>query len=198
MSSSAGDEAETWQRALSGDGGAFAALFREHQARVYRRALSLVGDVHDADDVTAAAFFELWRKRRSVRLVEGGVLPWLLVTTINMARNHRRGALRYRRLISSLPHGETQNAETVAVANLEAEALGVRLSKALSRVTKADAALLVLTALDGLSITDAAQTLGIKPGTARMRLQRARHRLQADLAFEPRIEALSIIEGERA
>jgi RNA polymerase sigma factor (sigma-70 family) len=198
MSSSAGDEAETWQRALSGDGTAFAALFRKHQSRVYRRALSLVGQVHDAEDVTAAAFFELWRKRRSVRLVQGGVLPWLLVTTVNVARNHRRGTLRYRRLISSLPHGVTENAESVAVANLEGEALGVRLSEALSRVTKADAALLVLTALDGLSVTDAARTLGIKPGTARMRLQRARRRLQADLAFEPHSGTHPIAEGERA
>ena len=38
--SRAGEELATWQRALNGNGAAFAALFRQHQPRVYRRALS--------------------------------------------------------------------------------------------------------------------------------------------------------------
>ena len=94
MGFDAGDEATTWQRALSGEGAAYASLFREHQGRVYRRALSIVEDVHGAEDVTSATFFELWRKRSSVRVVEGSILPWLLATTINLARNYRRGSLR--------------------------------------------------------------------------------------------------------
>lgn len=33
---------------------------------------------------------------------DGSVLSWLLVTTTNLARNSRRAALRYRRLLASL------------------------------------------------------------------------------------------------
>lgn len=58
MGNNLDDEVATWSSACAGDGPAFAALFREHQARVYRRALTLVGQVHDAEDITAAAFFE--------------------------------------------------------------------------------------------------------------------------------------------
>ncbi|WP_159500927.1 RNA polymerase sigma factor [Microbacterium sp. 18062] len=195
MASDIADESGTWQRALTGDGTAFAALFREHQGRVYRRALSVVGDVHGAEDVTSAVFFELWRKRRSVRLVNGTVLPWLLVTTVNLARNHRRGSLRYRDLIASLPRQESVNAETVAIANIETQALGVRLSEVLVRVSRSDIALLVLTALDGLSIADAATALGIRPGTARMRLKRARERLQESLAHDQHAAGQPATEG---
>ena len=132
--SRAGEELATWQRALNGNGAAFAALFRQHQPRVYRRALSLVGGTHDAEDVTALSFFELWRRRRAVRVVDGTVLPWLLVTTVNLSRNHSRGDRRYRHLVASLPHGEAPNAETVAVHNIETTLLGVRLNEAIARL----------------------------------------------------------------
>lgn len=198
MSNDLDDEAATWVQACAGDGAAFASLFRFHQARVYRRALSLVSNAHDAEDVTAAAFFELWRKRRSVRLVDGTVVPWLLVATVNIARNHRRAAVRYRRVISSLPREETVNAESIAVANVETELLGVRLTEALGRVAAADAGLLVLTVLEDLSVSDAAAALGLKPGAARMRLHRARLRLQADLSDDHPRNILPIPEGEHA
>jgi len=192
------DEAAVWQRALSGDGGAYAILFRKHEDRVYRRALSVVGDVHGAEDITSVAFFELWRKRRSVRVVDGSVLPWLLVTTVNLARNQRRGSIRYRDLVARLPRQEAPNAESIALANAETRILGIRLSEAFARVSSADVALLVLTALDGLSITDAATALGIKPGTARMRLSRARERLQATLTDETHQLGHPATEGANA
>ena len=192
-------EAEIWRRALSRDGYAFAELFEMHQARVYRRALGLLENVHDAEEVTSSVFFELWRKRRAVRLVDGSVLPWLIVTTVNTARNHRRGMVRYRRLLASLPRSErTEDAQFVALGNLENEVLGVRLTNALARVAAGDVALLVLTAFDGLTVAQAAHAVGIKPGTARMRLHRARLRLQAELADDQQRSTTPIVEGDRA
>ncbi len=196
--SRAGEELATWQRALNGNGAAFAALFRQHQPRVYRRALSLVGGTHDAEDVTALSFFELWRKRRAVRVVDGTVLPWLLVTTVNLSRNHSRGDRRYRHLVASLPHGEAPNAETVAVHNIETTLLGVRLNEAIARLGAVDAALLVLTALDGLSVVEAAAAVGLKPGAARMRLSRVRQRLQPQFVAERHPNSQFIHEGEHA
>jgi hypothetical protein len=40
------------------------------------------------------------------------VLPWLLVTTTNVARNSGRAAFRYRRLLSSLPRAEVVSEAT--------------------------------------------------------------------------------------
>ena len=192
------DEAALWQRAQSGEGDAFAALFRLHQSRVYRRALGLTGQVHDAEDVTAAAFFELWRKRRSVRVVNDSVLPWLLVTSVNLARNKLRGDIRHRRLISTLPRGSAPDAEVIALDNVQLDILGVRLSEALAQLTPDDAALLSLTVLDGLSVADAALAIGIKPGAARMRLSRARERLRLDLADDRHALGPLAFEGDRS
>ena len=89
----------TWHAALAGDTDAFVAIFDLHHHRVYRHALRMTANVHDAEDITAAAFLELWRRRKSVRMVDGSVLPWLLVTATNLAWNLARGLRRYRALI---------------------------------------------------------------------------------------------------
>jgi RNA polymerase sigma factor (sigma-70 family) len=192
------DETAIWERARAGDGAAFAELFTRHQDRVYKRALTLGSQVSNAEDVTASAFFELWRRRGSVRIVEGSVLPWLLVTTVNLARNHKRAGSRYRRLIESLPHETVVDAEFVAVTNVHTELLGVRLTEAIGRLSSQDSALLVLTVLDELSVVDAASAIGIKPGAARMRLHRARQRLQADLHTDRPLTSRATPEGEHA
>ena len=45
-----------------------------------------------------------------MRVIEGSVLPWLLVTTTNAARNSGRASLRYRKLLSSLQRSEQATA----------------------------------------------------------------------------------------
>jgi RNA polymerase sigma-70 factor (ECF subfamily) len=170
------DEAELWERARSNDGRAFAELFDLHRDRVYRRALGLVEDSHDAEDVTAATFFELWRRRHSVRVVDGSVLAWLLVTAVNVSRNQRRSTARYQRFLRNAPRSE-------AIGGPEAEPIETkqRLATSLRRLSPGDGALFVLVALEGVSVDEAAQVIGVKPGTARVRLSRARARLRIEL-----------------
>jgi len=177
------DEAELWLRARRNDGAAFAALFDLHHARVYARALGLLGGTHDAEDTAAAAFFELWRKRQSVRLVSGSILPWLLVTTVNLSRNARRGTFRYRQLLHDLPRGPAPSSP-----NIEESDARHRLASSLGRLGPVDEALFVLTVLEDVPITQAAQAVGLKPSTARVRLHRARARLRNELDdLDPRV-----------
>ena len=51
----------------------------------------------------------------------------------------------------------------------------------MAELSDEDRALLELVALDGLSVADAARALGVKPGTARVRLHRSRARVTAAL-----------------
>ena len=169
------NETEIWQRLQAGEPLAYAELFDLHSARVYRRALGLLGSVHDAEDVTAAAFFELWRKHRSIRPVNESVLPWLLVTVVNLSRNHLRGLARYRSALNALPRTE----QAVDPADIVAETLdGSRILATINQLGRIDASLLVLTAVEGYTVAEAAAALGLKPGAARMRLSRARTRVR--------------------
>jgi len=169
-------ELHLWERARHNDGEAFGRIFDLHRHRIYRRALGLVDDQHDAEDITAAAFFELWRKRHSVEPANGSVLPWLLVTVVNLSRNLRRSTSRYQRFLRTAPRNTTVDAP-------DAETLETRkrLRDSLGKLSPVDGALLVLTVLEGFPIAQAAEVVSLKPATARVRLHRARARLRADL-----------------
>ncbi len=98
-------DAELWRRSLDGDGQAFGLLFDRHRARVYAHACRLASTRHDAEDVVASAFLELWRRRADARLVDGSVLPWLLIAATNIGRNAARGTRRHRQFLDRLPRG---------------------------------------------------------------------------------------------
>ena len=172
----AGAAADDWTAACAGDGEAFGRVFDAHRNAVFRHALRLVDSVADAEDVTAAAFLELWRRRADVRLVGGSPLPWLLVTTTNVARNLRRATLRYRRLLASLPRAQhaLDPADYVDVVSPD-------LAAALRLLSTPDLRLVTLVVVEGLPIADAAAVLGITPGAAKVRLHRARGRLRTHL-----------------
>ena len=179
---STGDEAGDWAAALSNDADAFVAIFDRHHDRVYRHALRLTENRHDAEDITAGAFLELWRRRKSVRVVDGSTLPWLLVTATNLARNLTRGLRRYRTLIATLPRAEVgRSAEDVAVERMEETRLASQVRQALATLSPSDAALISLTMLEHYSPAEAGLALGISNGAARTRLHRARTRMAGAL-----------------
>ena len=175
-------DAQLWSRSLSGDGAAFGVLFDLHHDRVFRHAYRLVEDRCDAEDVTAIAFLELWRRRADVRLVNDSVLPWLLVTTTNSARNLRRSVARYRRLLDTLPRTpDTADAETAYFAAHPSEQFDRRLTAALRSLPAADLRLVSLVVLEGFTIADTARILGLSSSAAKTRLYRARVKLRTFL-----------------
>ena len=183
MSSVEAREAALWHRALQHDARAFTALFALHRDRVFRHAARTLESIADAEDVTAAAFLELWRLRGRVRVVDGSVLPWLLVTATNLARNRRRGLLRYRAALRTLPHSDmTVDPADVVERRARQGERARAVAAALGRLNSADASLAALTLLEGFPSVEAAAALGIAPGTARNRLVRIRRTLRVELA----------------
>lgn len=174
-------DAAEWMRALDADERAFGELFARHHHRVFRHALHLVAVPTEADEVMTAAFFELWRRRSSVHLVDGSVLPWLLVTATNVANNVRRSGRRYQALLDRLPPVRPARA-----ADVEDESDVVA---AMRRLSLADQQVLTLCVMEGLSEREAAEALQIAPGTVKSRLHRAKRRLaqrvQAPIGVTP-------------
>jgi RNA polymerase sigma-70 factor (ECF subfamily) len=190
MTSPAG-EADEWADARAGDSRAFAAVYDRHRERVFGLGMRLSGNRHDAEDITASAFLELWRRRENVRIVGGSVLPWLLVTASNAARNQARSLRRHRALIDALPRGGDDGAAGFQAVDdaVDREPFVQELKK----LPDADRALLVLTAIEGYSVVAAAEVLGIRAGAARTRLQRLRTRMRA--AYTPPLHRAVTEEG---
>lgn len=172
-------DAVLWPRALDGDDRAFAEIFDRHADRVHRHALRFSANRQDAEDVTALVFLEAWRLRGRVRIVNGSVIGWLLVTAANIARNGSRTRARHERLLRDLrPQVVPDHSDAVLGADERARVqLGVR--EAFARLSVKDQEILALCVLEELAPQDVAAVLRVSPGTVRTRLSRAKARLRA-------------------
>ena len=168
-----------WTRAIGGDGEAFGVVFDRHRARLSRHAAGLVQISADAEDVVAVAFLEAWRKRDSIRFVDGSMLPWLLRTATFTAANLTRASRRYRDALKRLPPA----ADHVDAIELETHS---DVMSALKALPMTDQQILTLCVLEGLTTDQAAGVLRLKPGSVRTRLSRARSRLRR--ALDPHTE----------
>jgi RNA polymerase sigma-70 factor (ECF subfamily) len=148
-------------------------LWRAYAWRVQAYALRHV-DPHDAQEVVSETFLVAWRRLADL---PGDPLPWLLVVARNVVRNQRRAARR-----RSAAEGELVRLERVARA---AEDTGVTLGRreamiaALARLAPKDREALLLTGWDGLAPADAARVAGCSVAAFKMRLSRARRRLES-------------------
>jgi RNA polymerase sigma-70 factor, ECF subfamily len=168
-------EPETVRRARAGDPVAFEDLVRAHQADVYRLALHLVRDRQTAEDVTQEAFLHAYKSLRRFR-GQSRFSTWLYRITRNCAVDAIRRRERQRRLV-----------ERSAEEHLEPDpSLRAALSSALDGLPSELREGFVLIGVFGLSYREAAQILGLFPGTLKSRMHRARHLL---------IEALEAGEG---
>lgn len=176
-------EAELVERARRGDGDAYVALLRLHEAVAFRTAYLILGSADDAEDATQEAFvkaFGALGRFQPDRLFR----PWLLRIVANEARNRRRstgrrGALAVR-AFRELPPGSTASPE----ADLLAAEDRAELVAAIDRLPAPDRLAIVGRYVLELSDEEAGAALGIKPGAVRVRVWRALGRLRRELGEE--------------
>lgn len=161
-----------------GDPAAFDRIYRRHAPAVLRYAWSLARTRAEADDLLQETFLTLWAKRRSIRLVDESVLPWLLVTCRNNALNLRRRQARRREL--PLEALDALEALGESAAHDDAELLWMR--GVLDTLTPADRRLCELCLVHGVSYREAARLLELSESAVGKRLQRAKARLRKVVA----------------
>lgn len=170
------DDELYWEQASAGDGDAFGVIFDRHRARLYRHSRGLAPTFSDADDVVALTFLEAWKKRDAVRFVDGSMLPWLLRTATFTANNLTRATRRYRATLNRLPVDGHHPDHAEAVGDGDA-------LTALRQLSTLDQQVITLCVLEGLTIEESARVLGVRVGTIKSRLSRAKARLREQ--FDP-------------
>lgn len=155
-------------------------IVRTHWTRVHRLALRLTGDRDDADDLTQEVFIRVFRSLGSY--VPGTFEGWLHRITVNLfldgARRRRR--LRFDALTEEISARLPDRGATPERA-FEADHLDVDVLAALDRLSPAFRAVVVLADVEGMTYEEVAETLGLKLGTVRSRLHRARGQLRRSL-----------------
>lgn len=139
--------------------------------RVHAYAVRHVG-FDGAQEVVAETFLHAWRRWHHV---PDPTLPWLLGTARKVIGNRRRSLKRQEALATRLEMLEAATkgsdaAETVATHREAA-------LNALAALSPGEREALLLVAWDGLTPDEAATVLGVRPGTFRVRLHRARAHL---------------------
>jgi len=164
------DDIDLLRRAANGDSGAFHALVDRHAQRLYRLAVSLVGNAVDAEDVLQEAFIGTFR---GLKGFEGraSVKTWLTRILVMQAAQFRRG--RKRKRTEAMP-------ENIAAASKSAEA-GMDVAAALADLSAEHRQVLVLREYERMSYEEIAEVLDIPRGTVESRLYRARGELRERL-----------------
>lgn len=140
-------------------------------------------DAGVADDVVADVFLVAWRRLEDVP-TDG--LPWLLGTARRVLANHARSRGRW------LALRERAGAEAGAVVASEPRSADGTVLRALAALRPIEREALLLVAWEGLTPAQAAEALGIRPGTFSVRLHRARRKFASALAAEEHRQAVDL------
>jgi len=162
----------------------FGAVFDRHAAAIHGYIARRLGR-DAADDLVAETFLVAFRRRGGYDPDQPSARPWLYGIATRLVSRRRRDEVRFFRAIarSGLDPAADPVAEPVAdegVRRADAQTLHRRLAGALAVLSVADRDALLLLA-DGLSYQEAAQALGVPPGTLSSRLARARRKLREEL-----------------
>ena len=170
-------EAALVARAAAGDHDAYAALVRPHEHVAYRVAVSITGWNADAQEAVQNAYVKAYRSLRRFR--RGAAFkPWLLGIVVNEARNVRRSELRHERLAERAAERHDPAAAGADEAVLAREEVATVLG-ALTNLSEPDRLVVALRYFAQLPDAEAAGLAGISTGAYRVRLVRARRRLEA-------------------
>jgi RNA polymerase sigma factor (sigma-70 family) len=156
-------------------------IVREHSARVYRLAYRLTGNQHDAEDLTQETFVRVFRSLSTYQ--PGTFEGWLHRITTNLFLDSARRKRRIR-MDAMGEDGDRYASEDELAAPeraFEHAYLDQDVQRALDALPPEYRAAVVLCDVEGLSYEEIAATLGIKLGTVRSRIHRARARLRVAL-----------------
>jgi RNA polymerase sigma-70 factor (ECF subfamily) len=182
------DDAELVRRVLARDADAFRTIMQRHNRRLYRIARSVLRNNAEAEDVVQEAYVSAFTHLASYR-GESSLAAWLS----RIAMNEALGRLRHRRHtvdIATLEETRTEakiiqfplTAPTDDPERTMAQRQILRLvEETTDDLPEAYRLVFVARVIEGMSVEETADLLGIKPETVKTRLHRARQLVREQL-----------------
>jgi len=177
------DERQLVRRAQKGDKLAFETLVQRHQHRVFAVARGILKRQEDVEDIAQQVFIKAYfsLKRFDQR---AAFSTWLYKITVNecwdVLRKRKARPLVYEADFSeeqSKQYSAPEREASKAPDTSDRMALREQLEKMLGQLDKRDRAMLVLKEVEGFSVEEIAESMGLNANTVKVRLFRARRRI---------------------
>jgi RNA polymerase sigma-70 factor (ECF subfamily) len=172
--------------ALAQDANAVRTIMTRHNQRLYRLARSILTDDSEAEDVLQEAYMRAFTSLAGFR-GDAALATWLSRIVINEAL----ARLRRKRRIPTVPPRPRDTAEVIAFPstaspddperNMAQRQILDLIEKATDSLPEGFRAVFMARAIEGLSVEETAELLGLKPQTVKTRLFRARKLLREKL-----------------
>jgi RNA polymerase sigma-70 factor (ECF subfamily) len=177
-------DAELVGRTLAGDTAAFAELVRRYRRAALARALAVLGDSFEAEDVAQDSFVQAYDQLGTCR-DPARVGMWMLTITHRSALNRARSIKRRRAVpiddvaAEAGAYGAGSNAAT---ASLDRADLRASLTRALAELSPVQREVVLLSDLEDWSHAEIAERTGLSVTMSRRHLSDARRKLRALLS----------------
>jgi len=144
-------------------------LYRKYLPMVLRRCLKMLGDAESAADAAQEVFVKMFEKRKNLTAEYPSSLLW------TMATNHCLNVLRSRARRLEADYGESLLEKIACSTDLEAEAAGRSvLREIFGRHPRSSRVIAALHLVDGMTLEETAQEVGMSVSGVRKRLRALR------------------------
>jgi RNA polymerase sigma-70 factor (ECF subfamily) len=166
------------EQAKGGDHQAFRKIVEAHQGFAYAVAYRFVGNRNEAEDITQEAFIKLWKNIGKYR-PEIKLTTWLYKIIMNLCLDFLKSSQRKQQLKTEDAESNQQIMDEVSQEQKldEAEMLGVIVELAKQLTPKQQSAF-VLRDLEGLSVEDVCEIVGMDQGQIKSNLYYARIKIR--------------------
>lgn len=165
----------------------FGRMVELHKRKLYRLALNLTGNHHDAEDLLQDAFLRAYKGLKRFR-GEAQFGTWLYRITVNTHIDRQRSKLgmamkREDNIEETFPVARTHRPTDDPEAQARSSRIQEHIQTALRRLSPQQRTVFVLRHYQELKLSEIAEVLGRSEGTVKTTLFRALQRLQQELAF---------------
>ena len=161
---------------LEGDTESFRLLVQRYQKPVIRMIANLINDRHICEDIAQEVFLAAYKKLPSFDPSRSSFSTWLFTITKNKSIN----AMKKRKILSVINPPENPDFSEPGDSLIRNE-LFLKLDQALNSLNSGHRRALVMAEFENLSYEQIAQIEGIRIGTVKSRINRAKNRLRSTL-----------------
>lgn len=200
-------EADLIAAAIGRDEAAIRAIMKQHNRRLYRVGRSVLRDDGEAEDAVQEAYIRAFSALAGFR-GDSSLATWLTRIVLNEALQRRRA--RHNGAVMPVDPRSAPQGQVIAFPLASAQPLDPEhtmmqrelfrlLERAIDQLPDDFRTVLVARTIEGLSIEETAELLGLQPETVKTRLHRARRMLRCELVgyLGPLFGDLFSFDGQR-